>query len=132
MTFEGIDNAVSEDVGRHIISFLDVPTLVQKKAVCRSWKVLFTNTIRQKALTPTAFQSNIELREAVLKYTKYKLVDAEEFAQTYGWPIGMWDVSRVENFENLCWNLPISFNENIVPVLLTKIFHLGTYPMSHI
>ena len=55
MNFEGIDDVVPEDVGRHMLSFLDVPTLVQKKAVCRSWQILFTDAIHQKALIPKAF-----------------------------------------------------------------------------
>jgi hypothetical protein len=37
MNFEGIDDVVPEDVEYYILSFLDVPTLVQKKAVCRSF-----------------------------------------------------------------------------------------------
>eukprot|EP00978_Attheya_sp_CCMP212_P041551 scaffold239594_cov67-Attheya_sp.AAC.2 len=114
MNFEGIDDVVPEDVGQYILSFLDVPTLVQKKAVCRSWKVLFTNAIRQKALPPKAFQSRTELNDALYKYLKYNLVDAEEFAQTYGWPIGRWDASHVEDFSFLfVRNVPVSFNENI-------------------
>eukprot|EP00978_Attheya_sp_CCMP212_P026170 scaffold85636_cov24-Attheya_sp.AAC.1 len=78
MNFEAIDDVLPEDVGRHILTFLDVPTLVQKKAVCRSWRTLFTNIIRQKAVTPKAFQTGTELREAVKKYAKYNRVDAEE------------------------------------------------------
>eukprot|EP00978_Attheya_sp_CCMP212_P039525 scaffold206506_cov55-Attheya_sp.AAC.1 len=112
MNFEGIDDAVPEDVGHYILSFLDVPTLVQKKAVCRSWKAVFTNTIRQKALPPKAFQSYTELKGAVGKSLRYNLVDAEEFAQTYGWPIGRWDVSHVEDFSYL-FARKVSFNENI-------------------
>eukprot|EP00978_Attheya_sp_CCMP212_P030960 scaffold115598_cov36-Attheya_sp.AAC.2 len=80
--------------------------------LCRSWKVLFTNAIRQKASTPKAFQSNRELKEAVDKYSKYNLVDTEEFAQTYGWPIDRWDVANVEDFSQL-FSLKLSFNENI-------------------
>ena len=112
MNFEGIDNALPEDVGRYILSFLDTPTLVQKKAVCRSWRVILPNTIVQKASTPTPFQSKAELKEAVYKYSRYNLVDAEEFAQTYGWPIDRWNVSRVEDFSDLFYNNQ-SFNENI-------------------
>eukprot|EP00978_Attheya_sp_CCMP212_P003068 scaffold6251_cov52-Attheya_sp.AAC.6 len=88
MNFEGIDDIVPEEVGRYIVSYLDVPTLVQKKVVCRSWQILFTHVIDQKAVTPKAFQSSNELHEAVRKYTKYNRADAEEFATTYGWPIG--------------------------------------------
>ena len=56
MNFEGIDDVVPEDVGHYILSFLDVPTLVQKKAVCRSWKAVFhehdsTESIASKSLS---------------------------------------------------------------------------------
>eukprot|EP00978_Attheya_sp_CCMP212_P018456 scaffold50490_cov52-Attheya_sp.AAC.3 len=112
MNFVAIDDKVPEDVGRHILSFLDVPTLVRKKAVCRSWRILFTNTIRQKASTPQAFQSSAELKAAVTKYTRYNLVDAEEFAITYGWPIAQWDVSNIQDFNHL-FEIKRSFNENI-------------------
>jgi hypothetical protein len=95
MDFEGIDNVVPEDVGRHIIlSFLDVPTLVRKKAVCRSWQILFTNAIRLKASIPRAFQSNAELKKTVHKYTRYNLEDADEFAERYGWPMDRWMFPR--------------------------------------
>jgi surface protein len=112
MSFEGIDDVVPEDVGRHILSFLDVPTLVQKKAVCRSWQLLFTDAIHQKALIPKAFQSDEELDKAVAKYTKYNIVDADEFAETYGWPIDRWDVSNIQSFCCL-FSGKSSFNENI-------------------
>eukprot|EP00978_Attheya_sp_CCMP212_P005566 scaffold12490_cov31-Attheya_sp.AAC.2 len=67
---------------------------------------------RTQALPPKAFQSKTELKEAVDKYLKYYFVDAEEFAQTHGWPIGRWDVSHVEDFRYL-FNIKVSFNENI-------------------
>jgi surface protein len=112
MNFEGIDSVVPQDVGHYILSFLDVPTLVKKKAVCRSWRVMLTNAIVQKASTPKAFDSRTELKEAVYKYSQYNLVDAEEFAQTYGWPIDRWNVSHVEDCSDL-FRLKQSFNENI-------------------
>eukprot|EP00978_Attheya_sp_CCMP212_P026112 scaffold85188_cov30-Attheya_sp.AAC.1 len=87
MNFVWIDDAVPEDVGCYILSFLDIPTLLRKKAVCRSWKMLCSNTISQKASTPKPFESSEELKEAVNKYTQYNLYDADEFAETYGWPI---------------------------------------------
>jgi hypothetical protein len=61
MGFMGIDDIVPEDVASYILTFLDVPTLVRKKTVCRSWQILFTDTIHQKASTPKAFQSHAEL-----------------------------------------------------------------------
>jgi surface protein len=112
MSFDGIDDKVPDEMSRYIISFLDVPTLVQKRAVCRSWQILFTHVIDQKAPTPKAFQSRRELNLAVSKYTKYIHADAEEFATTYGWPIGRWDVSHVQDFTHI-FQFQQSFNEKI-------------------
>eukprot|EP00978_Attheya_sp_CCMP212_P014578 scaffold37257_cov54-Attheya_sp.AAC.1 len=112
MNFAGIDDKVPEDVGGYILSFLDVPTLVRKKVVCRSWQRLLTHAIVQKAPTPKSFQSREELKEAVDKYTEYNLVDADEFAETYGWPIARWDVSNIQDFSHLFLSKKF-FNENI-------------------
>jgi len=117
MDFVGIDSTLPskdlpDDVTRYILSFLSVPTLVQKKAVCRSWQRLFTSTIERKALTPKSFESQRELGYAVHKYMHYKPGDADQFATTYGWPIGRWDVSDVEDFSNIFWDSKL-FNENI-------------------
>ena len=110
--FTGINDRVPEELGRYILSYLDVPTLVRKKAVCRSWQLLFTDAIHQKASTPKAFQSRAELKEAVDKYVKYNVVDAQEFATTYGWPIGRWDVSNIQDFTRMFAHMR-NFNENI-------------------
>jgi surface protein len=110
MSFVGIDDA--DDVASYILTFLDVPTLVQKKAVCRSWKILLTYTIHEKASTPQPFESHEELTAAVNKYVKYNHIYAEEFANTYGWPIGRWNVSLVEDFKSLFRKKP-TFNESI-------------------
>eukprot|EP00978_Attheya_sp_CCMP212_P012761 scaffold31898_cov47-Attheya_sp.AAC.1 len=105
--------AVLEDLTPHILSFLDVPTLVQKKAVCRSWQRLFTEAVDRKASrTPRPFQSRQELRGAVNKYVKYDPDDAEEFASTYGWPIDKWDVSNVNDFTSIFEGKKL-FNEPI-------------------
>eukprot|EP00978_Attheya_sp_CCMP212_P044198 scaffold303839_cov48-Attheya_sp.AAC.1 len=107
--------AVLEDLTPHILSFLDVPTLVRNKAVCRSWRRLFTEAVDRKARISTtrrAFQSNQELRDAVNKYVKYDSDDAEEFATTYGWPIDKWDVSNVDDFTKIFQGKE-SFNEPI-------------------
>eukprot|EP00978_Attheya_sp_CCMP212_P014038 scaffold35622_cov47-Attheya_sp.AAC.3 len=103
-----------EHVGLHIVGFLDVPTLVKKKTVCRSWRALFTDTIERKASTPQPFESGDELRIAVKQYAEYNPNDAEYFATTYGWPIGRWNVSNVQNFESVFHGGPSrSFNESI-------------------
>ena len=91
-------SGLPDNVGRQILGFLDVPTLVQKKVICRSWCRLFTNTVEQKATVPKPFESGEELRSTVEKYTRYKPADAEAFATTYGWPIGRWNVYNVEDF----------------------------------
>eukprot|EP00978_Attheya_sp_CCMP212_P033532 scaffold135641_cov68-Attheya_sp.AAC.1 len=105
-------SGLPDDVGRHILGFLDVPTLVQKKVICRSWCTLFTNTVEQKAPVPNPFESSNELRNAVEKYAQYKPADAEAFATTYGWPIGRWNVSNVEDFYSVFYNTA-TFNESI-------------------
>eukprot|EP00978_Attheya_sp_CCMP212_P035939 scaffold159330_cov67-Attheya_sp.AAC.1 len=84
-----------EEVGRYVVVFLDVPTLVEKKAS-----------------TPKPFESGNELRSAVAKYAQYNPVDAEEFATTYGWPIGRWNVSNIEDFDSV-FEDQSSFNESI-------------------
>eukprot|EP00978_Attheya_sp_CCMP212_P005571 scaffold12492_cov51-Attheya_sp.AAC.5 len=125
MHFEGIGDTLSEDVGRHIVSFLvlDVLTLVHQKAVFRSWQTLFTNTIGQKASTPKAFHSRMELKEAVTKYAKYNSADAEEFAQTYGLPIDRWDVSSVQDFSFL-FTSKKSFNDSIGSWNTANVTHM--------
>eukprot|EP00978_Attheya_sp_CCMP212_P041886 scaffold246015_cov55-Attheya_sp.AAC.2 len=94
-------NELPDDVGHHSIGFLDVSTLVKKQIVCCSWRALFTTTIEQKAPTPQAFKTGDELQIAVKKYEQYNPNDAEEFTTTYGWPIGRWNVSNVQNFESV-------------------------------
>eukprot|EP00978_Attheya_sp_CCMP212_P038148 scaffold186147_cov40-Attheya_sp.AAC.1 len=105
-------SGLPDDVGRHIVGFLDVPTLVQKKIICRSWRAFFADTIERKAPVPKAFESGDQLQGAVEKYTQYDPKDAEYFATTYGWPIARWDVSNVEVFDKV-FNWKHSFNESI-------------------
>ena len=124
MDFVGIDNELPEDVGRHILSFLDVPTLVRKKAVCRSWQILFTDAIHQKALIPKAFQSDEELDKAVAKYTKYNIVDADEFAETYGWPMDRWDVSNIHDLTYV-FDGKVLFNEKISSWNTSNVTHMS-------
>eukprot|EP00978_Attheya_sp_CCMP212_P025081 scaffold80008_cov47-Attheya_sp.AAC.3 len=102
-----------EELVCHIMSFLDVPTLVQKKAVCQNWERTCTEVIDQMAPVPrTPFETREELQTAVRKYSKYDASDADVFATTYGWPIDKWDVSRVQDFFNVC-DCNKTFNEDI-------------------
>eukprot|EP00978_Attheya_sp_CCMP212_P039146 scaffold201029_cov63-Attheya_sp.AAC.1 len=123
MDFEGIDDVVPEDVGRHILSFLDVPTLVRKKAVCRSWQILFTNAIRQKAPTPKAFQSEAELKEAVNKYTKYNLADADDGKVSFIENISSWNTSNVRSMEYM-FRGARSFNQDIGSWNTSNVTHM--------
>jgi hypothetical protein len=73
-----------DDLAPHILSFLDVSTLVRNKSVCRSWQRRMTETINQKTpIPPIQFQSGEELQDAINKYVKkYDPDDAEVFATT--------------------------------------------------
>jgi surface protein len=108
---------VPEEMVTHILTFLDVPTLVQKKPVCRLWQDLCTTAIDQKAPIPRmVFETNEELCDAVKYYTIdkpwYKADNAEKFAATYGWPINKWDVSRVKDLTYV-FAFNDQFNESI-------------------
>eukprot|EP00978_Attheya_sp_CCMP212_P028624 scaffold99426_cov53-Attheya_sp.AAC.3 len=104
---------VPEELASLIMSFWDVPTLVQKKAVSRHWNRLCTDVIDQKAPVPrTPFETNNDLISALQKYTRYDATDADSFAETYGWPIDKWDVSMVQDFSHVVRN-DKSFNESI-------------------
>jgi surface protein len=75
-------------------------------------RIQFTETVDRKAPTPRPFQSNQELEDAVTKCVKYDPNDAEEFANTYGWPIDRLDVSQVDDFSGT-FDGKESFNEPI-------------------
>eukprot|EP00978_Attheya_sp_CCMP212_P010052 scaffold24060_cov50-Attheya_sp.AAC.6 len=110
---DDIQLELPEELARVIMSYWDVPTLVKKKAVCLTWKRLCTAVIDDKAPIPKkAFLSGDELRSAVLQYAVYNSTQAEEFASTYGWPIGNWDVSRVRDFSRVFMEIK-TFNEKI-------------------
>jgi surface protein len=100
-----------DDLLLPILSHLDVKTLIEKKEVCRSWRHTCTQAINAK---PTkAFSTNEELCEAVKKYTgQCSPQEAEEFAQTYGYPINQWDVSAVQDFQDV-FSHADTFNEDI-------------------
>eukprot|EP00978_Attheya_sp_CCMP212_P005711 scaffold12806_cov55-Attheya_sp.AAC.9 len=124
-----------EDVGRHIRVFLDVPTLVKQKAVCRLWRALYTDTIERKASTPQPFQTGKELRIAIEKYAEYNPNDAEDFiggtfqmwrtltvfltnfhlstrALDHGIGLSNWDTSNVIDMSFICEGAS-SFNQDI-------------------
>jgi surface protein len=114
-----------EDLLLPILAYLDVKTLIEKKQVSRSWRVSCTEAIDAKrtASSRKSFTTNQELCEAVKKYCGYNQdthsysqcfdpQDAEEIAQTYGYPINKWDVSTVQDFSLVFFNM-VTFNEDI-------------------
>jgi len=102
-----------EELVHIIMSYWDVPTLIKNKAVCLTWKRICTAVIDDKApIHRKAFLSGDELRSAVGNYSRCNATQAEEFAATYGWPIGNWDVSKVRDFSRVFLNVN-TFNERI-------------------
>jgi surface protein len=141
-----------DDLRLPIVSHFDVKTLIEKKQVCRSWRHTCTNAMDDKQTM--AFSTNRELRDVVNKYCGYNQAtnsysqsnphDAEEIAQTYGYPINKWDVSTLQNFAFIFLNAD-TFNEDIsswnvsnatrmsgmffLPLSSTRICPLGMCPM---
>jgi surface protein len=98
----------------HALSFLDVPTLLQKQTVSHTWKDHCTRVIDEKCGPngPKQFQSKQELRDAVVQYCEKDPVSMEVLACTYGYPMDKWDASRVTDMSNLFEDLD-TFNEDI-------------------
>mmetsp|Transcript_20184 Transcript_20184/g.22547 ORF Transcript_20184/g.22547 Transcript_20184/m.22547 type:complete len:297 (-) Transcript_20184:97-987(-) len=103
-----------DDLFLQIMKFLSVTDLIEKKVVCHHWKNLCTKSIDYKCLTygRKKFRSNKELKNSIRKYLRCNASDAEAFAKIYGWPIGKWDVSRIEDFAGIFF-LQGTFNEDI-------------------
>eukprot|EP00978_Attheya_sp_CCMP212_P005498 scaffold12307_cov43-Attheya_sp.AAC.2 len=102
---------IPEEMEYLIMSFWDVPTLVQNKAVCRRWKRVCTAVIDQKEPVPRkAFETNDELCSVIKRYTVG--ADAEALASNYGWPIDKWDVSRIKDLSR-AFNQRSGFNDVI-------------------
>ena len=75
-----------------------------------------TQAIDQKCGGTPPFQTNDELRRTtVWKYIKTvdNPVDTEKIGRTYGWPIGKWDVSKLEDFSHVFYDRCSTFNEDI-------------------
>jgi hypothetical protein len=107
VTAERCRSSLPEDVISGILSHLTLQSIIRNKLVCRSWRRIGTDVIDAKRTQ--AFLTNQELSDAVEKYLhRYDQRDprdqerqaenCEEIAQTYGWPIGKWDVSRLTDF----------------------------------
>lgn len=101
-----------------MVGFWDTATLVRMKAVNRQWNRMCALAIQAKLVgKPKPFQSNAELRSTVYKYCGGNgeppdPVDTERIAQTYGYPIGKWDVSQVVDMNSIfCRRM--TFNEDI-------------------
>jgi surface protein len=124
VNIEWQSDLLPDDLLLPLLSHLDVKTLIAKKQVCRSLRHACTEAIdaKQTPTTRKAFSTNQELCQAVEKYCGYSQAtrsysqcnpqDAEEIAQTYGYPINKWNVSNLQKFDYIFFNLH-TFNENI-------------------
>lgn len=105
---------VSDDVGAHIMSFLDVSDVVRSKRVNKQWQ-RFCQMAIQANFQPQDnyyFYGRHTLRDMVLIYCNYHKDDIDKIGRTYGYPINKWSVVCVEKFDSLfafCGN----FNEYI-------------------
>ena len=127
--------SLPEEIKLAIFSHFDVKSLIEKKRVCQTWLEICTAAInaKQTLATKRAFENNEELCLEVRRYCGYEpdldrdrdppLVarntygccepdEAEEIAQTYGWPINRWDVSQVEDL-SCVFDYVQNFNEDI-------------------
>ena len=104
-----------EDLLLVILSFIEVPKLVWMKLVSRRWRIYLIDVAIRNKLPPTGripFKNGIELDDEVNKYYNDKHRYAERIARTRGWPINMWDVSKVTDFEGL-FQFKSGFNDDI-------------------
>ena len=98
------------------LSFFDTATLCRWKRVSKRWRDLCTTSIDQKCRVngrqPKKFESGMYLGWAVQAYCRYESASMERLACTYGYPIGKWDVSKVECFNAIFVGMS-AFNEDI-------------------
>ena len=108
----------NEDLVQEVLSYFDVANLTRKKVVCQHWKQLCTNAIDGKVITGSkkAFESKDELLQAVENYLEQyetcNSLHSEDIATKYGWPIGTWDISGIEDLSNVFY-FKNDFNEDI-------------------
>ena len=98
-----------------VLEYLDVASLVEKKQVSSQWKDLCAQAIDRKCGgAPKPFRTNKELNRVIEKYinSSNNAQHAEEIASTYSWPIGKWDVSKLEDFSSAFRGFR-TFNEDI-------------------
>lgn len=96
----------------HVLSFLDVTSLVQNKQVCKKWQNLCTIAIDFKCASPKAFETRKELRNAVKHYCSNNASEVEIATRLYGYPINKWQVQKLEDFSGVFYNC-YDFNEDI-------------------
>jgi len=124
------DVLLSNDLLLEILSYWDVVLITQKMIICRTWRLVSTLAIDckiQGGIRRRIVRSR-ELNELVRRYMKFKtkptkasssiIKDAmrreqvELIANTYGWPIGRWDISQIRIFSNI-FRDQTTFNEDI-------------------
>jgi hypothetical protein len=101
---------------QYLLSYFDVRTLIEmKKQVSWICTTVIDAKSRRTAKTTIikVFETNQLLRYAINRYCNDCTPDAaEEIAEIYGWPIGPWDVSNLQDFSCIFQSQQI-FNEDI-------------------
>ena len=87
------------------LSFLDVPTLIHIKQVSKLWQTLCDKAIQAKCPNPKKFETNKELRTAVVLYCSNIPSAIEFIAYVYGYPINKWQVQKLKDFSFVFQNM---------------------------
>ena len=104
----------------NILIFLDSKEIASKRRVAKLWNPLGLKVLKSPLHGKKAFKTNDELRNAVLQYChgqrRYNYGENTtakhqfEVKCEYGFVIGKWDVSQVQNFSLIFFGM-VEFNE---------------------
>mmetsp|Transcript_26903 Transcript_26903/g.40860 ORF Transcript_26903/g.40860 Transcript_26903/m.40860 type:complete len:242 (-) Transcript_26903:34-759(-) len=103
---------LSEDILMLIFSFTDFVTLIRVvQRICMHWKMMVCRTL-PFILGSKPFESKEELIGRIQEYCGDKILHADKIARLHGWPIGKWNVSEIDDFED-AFEDQVDFNEDI-------------------
>jgi len=103
---------LSEDILMLIFSFTDFVTLIRVvQRICMHWKLMVCRTL-PFILGSKPFETKEELIGRIKEYCRNKILYADKIARLHGWPIGKWNVSEIDDFED-AFEAQVDFNEDI-------------------
>mmetsp|Transcript_26895 Transcript_26895/g.40848 ORF Transcript_26895/g.40848 Transcript_26895/m.40848 type:complete len:241 (-) Transcript_26895:34-756(-) len=102
---------LSEDILMLIFSFTDFVTLIRVQRICKHWKSMVCRTL-PFILGSKPFETKEELIGRIKEYCGNKILYADKIARLHGWPIGKWNVSEIDDFED-AFEDQVDFNEDI-------------------